>query len=54
MTTRYYTAVDDLLINLDQAARTLFGRPVTTGRPNPAAAAPPVELPPEQHGGRGG
>jgi len=48
MTTRYYTAVDDLLINLDQAARTLFGRPATTGRPNPAAAAPPVELPPEE------
>ena len=47
MTTRYYTAVDNLLINLDQAARTLFGRPATTGRPNPAVAAPPVDLPPE-------
>ncbi|MFZ1641883.1 MAG: 2-polyprenyl-3-methyl-6-methoxy-1,4-benzoquinone monooxygenase [Candidatus Contendobacter sp.] len=48
MTTRYYTSVDDLLINLDQAVRTLFGQPATTGRPNPAAAAPPTELPLEE------
>jgi ubiquinone biosynthesis monooxygenase Coq7 len=46
MTTRNYTPLDRLLINLDQAVRTLFGQPVTTGRPNPAAAAPAVELPP--------
>ena len=45
MTARNYTPVDDLLINLDQAVRTLFGQLATTGRPNPAAAAPPVELP---------
>ncbi len=48
MTTRYYTSVDDLLINLDQAIRTLFGQPATTGRPNPATAAPPAELPLEE------
>jgi len=35
MTTRYYTPVDTLLINLDQAVRTLFGRPATTGRSRP-------------------
>jgi ubiquinone biosynthesis monooxygenase Coq7 len=48
MTTRNYTPVDDLLISLDQAVRTLFGRPATTGRSNPAAEAPPAELPPEE------
>lgn len=49
MTTRYYTAADTLLINLDQAVRTLFGQPMTTGRPNPADQAPLVSLsPPEQ------
>ena len=48
MTTRHYTPVDDLLINLDQAVRTLFGQPATTGRPRPAAAAPPAELSPEE------
>jgi ubiquinone biosynthesis monooxygenase Coq7 len=48
MTTRYYTPVDALLIGLDQSVRTLFGRPATTGRPNPAADAPPPDLPPEE------
>ncbi|MFO1424263.1 MAG: 2-polyprenyl-3-methyl-6-methoxy-1,4-benzoquinone monooxygenase [Candidatus Competibacteraceae bacterium] len=48
MTTRNYTPLDMLLINLDQAVRTLFGQPATTGRPNPAAAAPPAELPPRE------
>ena len=48
MTTRNYTPVDELLINLDQAVRTLFGQPATTGRPNPTAAAPPAELPPRE------
>ncbi len=47
MTTRYYTPVDALLVTLDQALRTVFGKPTTTGRANPAAAAPPAELPPE-------
>lgn len=44
MTTRYYTPVDVLLINLDQALRTVFGRPTTTGRSNPATATLPTEL----------
>lgn len=45
MTTRYYTPVDALLINLDQAVRTLLGRPAATGRPSPAAScAPSAEL----------
>lgn len=48
MTTRHYNPVDALLINLDQAVRTLFGRPTTTGRPNPAASAPVLELPAEE------
>jgi 3-demethoxyubiquinol 3-hydroxylase len=48
MTTRHYTATDTLLINMDQAVRTVFGRPPTTGRPNPADDAPPADLPPDQ------
>lgn len=48
MTTRYYTPADALLINLDQAIRTLFGRPATTGRLNPADGAPAAELQPEE------
>ncbi len=47
MTTRHYTPVDALLVTLDQALRTVFGKPVTTGRANPAAATPLAELPPE-------
>ncbi len=35
--TRHYSSVDQLLINADHALRTLFGRPQTTGRRNPAA-----------------
>jgi ubiquinone biosynthesis monooxygenase Coq7 len=33
---RRYTPVDHVLIQLDQAVCTLFGRPATTGRGNPA------------------
>lgn len=36
MTTRHYSPFDRLVINLDQAVRTLFGRPQTTERPDPA------------------
>lgn len=48
MTTRYYTAADAALIHFDQAVRTLFGRPETTGRLNPAGGAPAAELQPEE------
>jgi len=49
MTNRHYTPTDTLLINFDQALHTVFGQPKTTGRPNPAASAPPADLqPPEQ------
>jgi ubiquinone biosynthesis monooxygenase Coq7 len=44
MTSRQYTAADQLLIGLDQALRTLFGRPRVTERPNPAAGLPEAEL----------
>ena len=40
MSIRDYTPTDRLLINLDQALRTLFGRPQTTERPNPARGIP--------------
>lgn len=42
MTIRYYTPVDAALINLDQAIRTLFGRPATTGRARPTADGAPI------------
>jgi len=42
--TRRYSSVDRLLINADQALRTLFGRPQTTERPNPADAHLEPEL----------
>ncbi len=40
----HYTAIDNLLINLDQAVRTVFGRPPSTGRPNPADQSWEAEL----------
>lgn len=48
MTTRYYTPVDALLINLDQAVGTLFGRPAAASRPNPADSVPAAELPSDE------
>ncbi len=44
MSARHYTEADRLIANFDQALRTLFGRPQTTGRPNPADAEPEAEL----------
>lgn len=44
MPNREYTTADRLLLNADQALRTLFGRPLVTQRPNPAAAADETEL----------
>ena len=48
MEPRRYTPFDHLLMNVDQAVRTVFGRPATTGRPDPARAAPSGELSPQQ------
>jgi ubiquinone biosynthesis monooxygenase Coq7 len=44
MSGRDYSALDRLVINLDQAVRTLFGRPAVTERANPAAALPEEDL----------
>ena len=44
MTGRHYSTVDHVLINLDQAVRTLFGRPAVTERANPAGPLPDAEL----------
>jgi 3-demethoxyubiquinol 3-hydroxylase len=41
---RAYSPLDDLVINLDQALRTVFGRPQVTERPDPAAGVPEPEL----------
>jgi ubiquinone biosynthesis monooxygenase Coq7 len=45
MTTRQYSSIDKLLILVDQATRTLFGRPPTTGRASPASAFQEAALP---------
>ncbi len=44
MENRAYSPADRLLMNLDQAVRTLFGRPQVTERSNPADDLPEVEL----------
>ena len=44
MSERHFSSADNALINLDQALRTLFGRPKTTHRRNPADALEDVEL----------
>ncbi len=36
MTIRHYTPIDQLVMNFDQAVRTLAGRPLVTERPDPA------------------
>ena len=41
---RDYSAADSLLLNLDQALRTLFGRPQVTERSNPSDDQPETEL----------
>lgn len=44
MNARRMTPADRLLVNVDQALRTLFGRPAVTGRPHPAAEVTAGEL----------
>jgi ubiquinone biosynthesis monooxygenase Coq7 len=44
MTSRHFSSIDNALINLDQAVRTVFGRPKVTERANPAEAFPDVDL----------
>ncbi|MCF7983190.1 MAG: 2-polyprenyl-3-methyl-6-methoxy-1,4-benzoquinone monooxygenase [Thiohalocapsa sp.] len=44
MTTRSYSPIDRVLINVDQTVRTLFGRPKVTGRRNPAENHRDVDL----------
>ncbi len=44
MNERDYSPTDRLLVNLDQAIRTVFGKPQTTGRPNPANGIAETEL----------
>ena len=44
MSGRDINAVDQLIVNVDQAVRTLFGRPKVTERSNPANDIPDTEL----------
>jgi len=48
MTSRQYSPVDHLLLQFDQALRTVCGKPHLTERPDPAAEVPEAELSPEQ------
>jgi len=45
---RNFTTADRLVVNFDQALRTLFGRPLVTERPNPAEKCTESELPETQ------
>ncbi len=45
---RNFTLADRLVVNLDQALRTLFGRPLVTERTNPAEKCAQSELPETQ------
>lgn len=44
MTKRNYTPVDHMIGNIDNAMRTIFGKPIITERPDPAAAVEEGEL----------
>lgn len=44
MSARHYSPLDQLIMNLDQAIRTVAGRPLITDRPNPANETPDAEL----------
>ena len=48
MPIRDYSPADRLLLNVDQALRTLFGRPQVTERRNPAGELPDTELSDQQ------
>jgi ubiquinone biosynthesis monooxygenase Coq7 len=48
MTQRNYTPADRVLMGMDQALRTLFGRPQVTERPNPGREEPESELTDQQ------
>jgi len=41
---RQLSAIDELLISFDRGLRTVFGKPPTTERPNPATDIPEAEL----------
>ncbi len=44
MSNRNYTPVDQLLLNIDRGLRTVFGKPETTERANPANSVDEAEL----------
>lgn len=46
--TRNYSPLDHLVINFDQGLRTVFGRPLVTGRADPAEKLPESELSAEE------
>jgi len=48
MIARKLSSLDRELVNLDRAVRIVFGRPQTTGRPNPAGGITETELPEQE------
>ncbi|MGE0371260.1 MAG: 2-polyprenyl-3-methyl-6-methoxy-1,4-benzoquinone monooxygenase [Gammaproteobacteria bacterium] len=44
MSARHYSPFDRLLINVDRGLRTVFGRPETSGRPDPADTCAEADL----------
>lgn len=48
MILRDYSPFDHALMNLDQAVRTVFGKPLTTERPDPATSLPEPNLTDQQ------
>jgi ubiquinone biosynthesis monooxygenase Coq7 len=44
MNTRHYSPLDQLLLNFDQALRTVAGRPLVTERPNPGTGVAETKL----------
>jgi len=48
MTIRKLNSLDRALVNLDRAVRTVFGRPQTTGRPNPSGGLAETDLPEQE------
>lgn len=48
MQSRNFTSADQLLLNVDQALRTLFGKPQLTERPNPAQGVAETDMDKQQ------
>jgi ubiquinone biosynthesis monooxygenase Coq7 len=48
MTERVYSMIDELIMNMDKGLQTVFGRPIPTDRPDPAANIAETEMTEEE------